>query len=86
MYQDATLTGDEDNSQYAMAVTSVGRIEEFDGAKAKSSLATFSHPMAWRKLKMLHDFRRWRIEMCAQQLDEFFVGFVARLSRSHQAT
>jgi len=33
MYQDATLTGDEDNSQYAMAVTSVGRIEEFDGTK-----------------------------------------------------
>ena len=31
-YQDATLTGDEDNSQYAMAVT-FGRIEEFDGAK-----------------------------------------------------
>ena len=31
-YQDATLTGDEGNSQYAMAVT-FGRIEEFDRAK-----------------------------------------------------
>ena len=31
-YQDATLTGEQDNSQYAMAVT-FGRIEEFDGAK-----------------------------------------------------
>ena len=56
-YQDATLTGDEGNSQYAMAVT-FGRIEEFDRGKEdwsqyKEGLGHiyFLQPMAWRAQK-----------------------------------
>ena len=41
-------------------------------------------PHSTVKLEMLDDFRRRRIEMCAQELDEFFVGFIARLRRSHK--